>query len=443
MAEHRITTFAQLQKAFDEVYLLEDRNVLKLVIATIIANQMALRPVWLMLVTPPSGGKTAIIDALKFAKGLNAKPLCVPISDLTINTFASGQKKVGEETSLLHKMSFGSIMTFKDFTSMISKNKEAQTEILGQLREIYDCAYVKRTGNSSDVEWVGKVGAIAGCTEAIYENLESLSVMGDRFIMYNIAQPDRMEVAERALLNDENNMLGKETELAEMTADYIHHVLSSMEKVITPLDLETKKKLITLANFSTIIRSGVVMDDRKGIVKFAPRPEMPMRMASQLFGIAMGYIAIRKVDEVEIEEGHSLSPEDMQSLVKIAFSSIPIKRVKALMALSKYRKGVGTAALATTLNYQSNVVGQWLAQLNALQICKREKRGGPKGDMWYIREEYRDFVTQFEDIEVLDEELDAEDDQILDEYDKQKYEKEQREIDESFNEEDIFNFDRQ
>ncbi len=77
---------------------------------------------------------------------------------------------------------------------MISKNDDAQKAIMSQLREIYDKKYVKRTGTGKDIVWQGKLGAIAGCTEVIYESNEQFAVMGDRFIMYKMEQPERMDV---------------------------------------------------------------------------------------------------------------------------------------------------------------------------------------------------------------------------------------------------------
>ena len=152
-----IKHFSDLQKEFEKTFLFKDTGVLRLMCATVIANQMDLDPVWLFLVASSSGGKSELISSLNDIE-VEGHNLIFPISDLTSNTFASGQKRTGKETSLLFKMPSGSIMTFKDFTSILSKNREARAEIVGQLREIYDKEYTKRTGTGDDIVWRGKLG---------------------------------------------------------------------------------------------------------------------------------------------------------------------------------------------------------------------------------------------------------------------------------------------
>ena len=160
-----VRSVEELQKYWDEAFLIADRGVLWVFLATIIGNQLDMDPIWLHLIAPPSSGKTEFIDSVRFVKK-NGKDLVFPISDLTVNTFASGQK--GKDTSLLNEVRRGSMVVFKDFTSMISKEPVAQKAIMGQLREIYDKTYVKRTGNGKKVIWEGKIGINTGCTQVIY-----------------------------------------------------------------------------------------------------------------------------------------------------------------------------------------------------------------------------------------------------------------------------------
>jgi len=132
-------------------------------------------------------------------------------------------------------------MAFKDFTSILSKNPEARTEIMAQLREIYDGEYTKRTGTGDDIVWHGKVGAIAGSTEAVYKHLEDLSAMGDRFIMYNIEQPDRLQVARRALENA-RDIHEKRDAVKSATKSYIEHVLERVDNNTDEISISDEKK---------------------------------------------------------------------------------------------------------------------------------------------------------------------------------------------------------
>ena len=97
--QKEITRFVELQDEFNKMLLLADDGVLKLLIATVVANQMDGDPVWMFLVASSSGGKSELITTLNTIQ-IGEHNLIFPISDLTTNTFASGQKKTGKEKPL-------------------------------------------------------------------------------------------------------------------------------------------------------------------------------------------------------------------------------------------------------------------------------------------------------------------------------------------------------
>lgn len=410
-----IKRFTDLQKVFDDHMLWEDRGALRLAIATVIGNQMDMDPVWLMLVAPPSGGKTEIISSLDEIR-IGGNKTIMPISDMTKNAFVSGMKKTGKETSLLHSMPFGGIFTFKDFTSLLSKNKDDQMEIFGQLREIYDGSYDKHVGTGDNLAWKGKVGALAGSTEVIYEHLEVATAMGARFIMYTINQPDRQQVLRLTLKNKKDKLNKPEIRAYRQACvkSYVEHIVDNMEEDDVELSEETEENIISVADFCTRVRSGVIMDERRGHIKFVPSKEMPMRMTEQLLALASAFIMMdqseRSLGQLERAKIGLLSDSDTELLYKIAFDSIPIKRRIALKYLAEYAQGVTTAGLATAIGYQTAVVAQWLAQLNSLGVCDRIKTNDARGDRWMLRDQYRAIMVKFENIKVIEEELIAEGD---------------------------------
>lgn len=395
MKPEDIKTIEQLEEEVDKVFLLADRGLVRMVCATVIANRMALDPVWLLLVAPPSGGKTEMIAAIAGLEFVHQ------ISDLTVNTFASGQKKTGKETSLLLKINNG-IMAFKDFTSVLSKNKDAKKEIMGQLREIFDGEYVKRTGTGDDIVWRGKAGAIAGCTEIIYRHLEEMSAMGDRFIMYNIKQPPRLEVARR-MMDNAHDILDKRNHLKECFKHYINYVIDNLNQEDINLAERTKEELLQVADFATRVRSAVLTDFKTGQVDFVPTAEMPMRVTSQLYTLASAFIAMDKAAPLNKNApAHSgeLTEKERKLLYKTAIDSIPKTRRDVIYPLAEYRDGVSTAGLAVRLNLPTSSVGKYLAQLNALGVCTRKKKGGTQGDVWRIHEEYRKILVDLDGVEV-------------------------------------------
>lgn len=413
--ELEIKTIDELQAVFDSHLLLEDRHIVKLICASILSNQFRGDPTWLFIVASSSGGKSEIIQAFDSLRDEGGNQLVFPISDMTANAFASGQKKIGKETSLLHKMPPGGILSYKDFTSMVSKQREARAELFKQLREIYDGQYNKKTGTGDNIEWKGKIGAIAGATEVIYEYQQDFSTMGDRFVMYSMVLPDRRKVLD-FIMDDSRVNADRQAmrqELQDATNSYMEMMLQEMQEEDVNIHPDLKEDLKDVADFCTQVRSGVVVDERRpNIVNFAPSAEMPMRMMNQLTNICRSFIIMRKTEaritgkQYEQKDGYDIITDDEAKLIyKIAFDSIPIKRRMALKALTKYGLGATTKGLATSINYQTPVVNAWLSQLNAMKICKREQKGGNQGDKWTLYSRYRDIMVKFEHIEVIDEEL--------------------------------------
>lgn len=419
-------TFKEIQATFEKFLLLEDKEFIRLTYATIIGNQMpSQRPIWLMLVAPSSSGKTTALNAFNGLKLKNpvSGEIIEPthnISDLTENSFASGMNRGDKQTSLLHKMPYGGVMVFKDFTSMISKNEQARMTIMGQLREIYDGAYTKRTGNGEDVLWNGKIGAIAGVTEAIFQHMESMSAMGDRFVLYQVKQPDRVQVTKYKISQINTGVTEYSTMpiLKEMTEKYLQRAFDAMassEDLKLNLNEKQINEIVAVADFCTMVRSGMIMDNYRGRILFVPTPEMPMRMFEQMYAIAVSFMFMRKLDEPDC--GEEIPEADLKVIYKIAFDSIPVVRRIALQYLTLYDGGVTTAALARKINYESEVVAGWLAQLNSLGVVKRVKQSSG-GNAWTLEEKFRTVMEKLNHIKALGQSLEDEGEIASDDVDR-------------------------
>lgn len=386
--------FQDIQEVFESFLLLEDKDLIWLTLASVIGNQMMnRRPIWLMLVAPPSSGKTTALNALIGLKVYNAMGEAVEpihsISDLTENSFASGAQRSDGETSLLMKIPKGGMMVFKDFTSILSKNADAKRIIMGQLREIYDGTYVKRTGTGKDIIWNGKIGALAGVTESVYQHLESLSVMGDRFMLYQVPQPNRKEML-RFKLRQEREGKTEDVQMPiakDLVHKYMQRAYANLSSIPINLTPEMEDEIISVADFCTMVRSGIITNDYSGEIVFVPQPEMPARMFEQMLALGSTFAYMRKLDNPELTNEEALTKNDIKIMYKIAFDSIPVTRRIALNYLVKFTSGVATTALATKINYPSKVVQMWLEQLNALGVVRRvrSQRGT---NVWMLREEY-------------------------------------------------------
>lgn len=402
-----VRTVGQLQQLWDEVFLIKDRGALWVFLAAVIGNQLDQDPIWLHLIAPPSSGKTEFIDSLKYVKRYN-KDLVFPISDLTVNTFASGSNRGGKDTSLLNEVKRGSIIAFKDFTSMISKEPIAQKAIMGQLREIYDRTYVKRTGNGKNIKWEGKVGIVTGCTQVIYNQSEEFAAMGDRFMMYQIEQPDQIEAMKMVYRNTKDNTFDQKREGLKLAMkSYLEYCFEHLESVELDIPDKTVQDIIKVVNFTTQVSSGLIIDPRKdNRIEFVPQKTMPMRMFKQVLGVARAFLFMNKIEAMAklSKPNGDLTPEQIKYLYKLCFDSIPIRRRMALQVITGHFGGATTAGLATKLGYQTPVIAGWLAQLNGLGIVRREKEG--LVDKWFLKPEFQDIMVEFEGITPVEGALD-------------------------------------
>lgn len=386
-----ITTIEQLEAEVDKVLYLEDRGVVRVLCAAVIANRLPLDPVWLFLVSGSSTGKSELIN---FFGGL---PFIYPISDITPNTFLSGKAKgEGDEPSLLYLMKNG-IMSFKDFTTILSKKREAKGEILAQLREIFDGEYIKRTGTGKDLTWRGKVGAIAGATDAIYRHLDEFSAMGNRFVMYNMQQLDRegRHKASERVFDNMPHMTEYRSHLRKCFKEYVEHVISKASGKPAPMTKEFRREAIDIADFATMARTAVYTDYRTGRIEGAADPEGPMRVVAQQHGFMSAFVAMQG----------ELTDFDHRIIYKVAWDSIPNVRRTALLLLAQYKDGTTTKAYGQHIGIPSDSAKKFLEQLAVLKLIDRKKGRPTLGDLWQIKEEYRDIINKLHGVEVKEGEL--------------------------------------
>ena len=394
--------FRKLQNLFESVYLIKDPYILKLCMASLVSQDQPCDPIWIIIVGASSSGKSEIINAFSSCKGV------IQISTLSTNTFASGMKIAGVETSLLNRIGADTekigngVITFKDLTSLLSERPDDKAIIMGQLREIYDGHYVKQFGNGKEVNWNGKITVLAGATHVIYDIKQQYAAMGERFLMYNLIQPDGVEAADIGMTNQESGkMKDNRLMLAEAVARYKDEIFETPEE--TPyISPEFKKELILLSEMATRARSSVNRNWRspQQEIKSVHPPEMPIRFASTLQNLNRTLAVINWNETGKLVN----YPEDKKMSYKIALDSINLERRVAMQELSKYDI-IHTSGLAVKLNLPTSSVKNTLEDLTALKIADRVKGSGPRGDKWTIKTKYKEIMQKFENIKELGGEL--------------------------------------
>lgn len=378
----------KIESLFRKTYLIEDVGVIKLLCAAVIANRMPADPFWMFIAGPSGAGKTELITSLNKVVDIKA------LSTVTSKTFISGKKaKDGGESSLLHQIRNG-ILTFKDWTTMLSLPHEERQAIMSQFREIYDGTLTRSYGTGETIQWNGKLGLIAGVTSVIHMARELYAAMGERFVIYSMILPDRIEIARRSM----GNIMTIKDQRAEIQ-DAMHYYLDTIigyPTTIPKIDERMKEELLFLAEFSTRARSPVEREWKspQKDITFVHPPEVPTRFSAQLMILASALQVLNEGPLLDI---------DRHIIFKIALDSISDTRRLAIRNLTKYEE-VESSGLAARLNYPTNTTRRWLEDLNALEVVERIKTKGT-ADRWRMVEKYRVLVAKYENLKTEGREL--------------------------------------
>lgn len=377
-------TFAELETVVSKWMLIEDRGVVKFLCASYLTNKLPTKAVWVFFIGPSGGGKTELLNCLTELEDIFS------ISSLTPNTFLSGMP--GSKSASLLPQLGGKIMVFKDWTTILSMQKEARAEIMAQLREIWDGRMSKSFGTGKTVVWEGKVGLIAGSTQVVDLAQQQATTLGERFIHYRIIMPDRKEVARRALKNDQSQeQMGRELRAAFYA--YLTHI--DVEAEIPVNDPVYQEELIRLTDFITRARSGVIRDyGMKKEVVFVPTPEMPTRVTQQLDTLSRAMMYMNRGPLLEA---------DKLIIYKAALDSIPMMNKIALLQVAR-KQNQTTAEISTSVNYPTSTMHTYLENMAMLGVVVRHRGAdtaeGGNADRWSMCDDYVSIMQAYEGVPI-------------------------------------------
>jgi hypothetical protein len=198
---------AGLTKAFQARLHLPDLGALYATLGAVAGNWMRGDPVWLLLVGPPSSGKTELVGALGKLPHVHWAALFTEAA--LLSGTASKERAKDAKGGLLREIGSFGILLAKDFTSTLAQNRDTRAQALAALREVYDGHWSRPVGTEGGkvLHWSGKVGLVAGVTPAIDAHHAVLSELGDRFVFYRLPPTDAARQGEAALdLDDDGQM---------------------------------------------------------------------------------------------------------------------------------------------------------------------------------------------------------------------------------------------
>jgi len=337
-SEYKPVTLEECKKVVYSWLSIEDKEVLDTVFAFTLSEKLGGDPLWLFLVAPPGGCKTELLRAINGGDFFH-------LSDLTSKTFVSGlmvgqgeeREKIDDLLPQLNKK----ILLFKDFTTILEKQKDERREIIAQLREIYDGFYSKKFGTLDfKVEYESRFGFIAGVTPIIDKHWKVMQQLGERFLKYRWEE-DSDRVTRQAEKDE-----GRETPMRKEIKDAVMGFLTNLK--ITELDCpdEFIEPIISAAKFLAVCRTPVTIHSGQSdfYYDFIPTPEKPTRLVKQLKKLSKALACVRGHKVVEYS--------DVKSAIKVALSTAPQDRLKILQAIQKLENNTLDGCTITQIKHE-------------------------------------------------------------------------------------------
>lgn len=265
-----------------------DLQALDAVLAAAAGDQLAGDPVWLLLLSGSGNAKTETVAALSGAGATTVSTITSPGALLS----ATAKKEVTKDATggLLRQVGDRGILVIKDFTSILSANRDLRTENLAALREIYDGRWVRLVGTDGGraLEWNGRLIVVGAVTTAWDTAHSVIAAMGDRFVIVRVDSTKGREAAGRQAIGN----TGHEVEMRADLSRAVARVLGNLhiDAALELTDDETDR-LLAAADLVTLARTAVERDYQGNVID-AHAPEMPTRFAKQLGQVLRGGLAI-------------------------------------------------------------------------------------------------------------------------------------------------------
>jgi DNA-binding transcriptional ArsR family regulator len=280
----------KLKQRFQEWLHIDDSQLLYTIAATKISHKIQGDPIWIMVVGPPSGGKTEYLRAF-------FQPGDIKVDDLTPNTFVSGYKSSATETlPQFATMLKDKIWYIFDLSILMSKHAQERSLILSDMRAVYDGHIKKEKGNRVVCEANCEHNTLICCTTPAIDNtiLED-QLLGTRFITYRIPKQNRHAIM---------SIIDKNQDKLEIMRESLNIAVREFEKSLdlkyynlTELD---NQNLQLMSNMTTLLRTSVSYD-KQGEASNLAYPEEPGRLYKQLKKLYCSYRMIGLTEEESLK----------------------------------------------------------------------------------------------------------------------------------------------
>jgi len=343
-----------------------DLTALHVVLATAAVQQLDGDPVWLMVVSGSGNAKTETVAALA---GAGAHVTSTITSEGALLS-ATSRKDVGKDATggLLRKIGPAGVLVVKDFTSILSMNRDARAAVLAALREVYDGRWERNVGTDGgrSLTWEGRLSFVGATTTAYDAAHAVIASMGDRFAVVRMDSTEHRLVAGRQALHNVGHEVAMRAELAAAAGA----VLAGLTPEAATLDDHDVEHLLGVADLVTLARTAVERDHRGQVVE-AHAPEMPTRYAKMLGQLVRGCLALG----TGRDEARAVA-------LRVARDSVPPLRWRVLVEVDR-APGSTCSEVTKALQVPRSTVDRVLQELHLLGLLHVED--GEAGSGWRYR----------------------------------------------------------
>lgn len=365
---------------------MDDPAVVLTVAAAVVANLADGDPVWLLIVGPPSGGKTEVLSAC------STLPYIIPAATVTEAALLSGTSKRDRAKDatggLLRQVGDFGILLAKDFTSVLAQNKDTAKQAMAALREVYDGSWDRPVGTDGGrvLHWAGKCGLIGGVTPTYDRYGAIVNSLGDRFLLLRLPDVKAEEQALSALDHDDREKQMR----AELTKAMTGLIASGDTAAVhAPLDAAERTWLVKMASFAARARTAVERDGYTGDLLVMPQAEGPARLVKAMRRMYGGLGAIGVDDAAK-----------WKVMRRIACDCAPAIRMPLIRALLANTDPQRTSDIAKQAGMVTKTAHRQLDDLALLGIAEHTKQTAADNspDMWsatdWLREHWPAEVGQ-------------------------------------------------
>ena len=250
-------------------------------------------------------------------------------------------------------------------------HRDARAAVLMALREIYDGSWTRRLGTDGgkELHWSGKIGFLAGVTEAIDQHHSVQAAFGERFLTFRMPDTDSEAQAAKAL-----KFIGQEATMRHQLAGYVQRLYANMPATIQPAPLpqSTQERLVSLATLITRARSAVDRDGYSREVIHIHQDEGPARLVKQLANLHHGLDYIGATHD-----------QKWRVITKTAFDSIPPLRAACLKVLA-FEESANTTDVGEAIQHPTTTTRRALEELAGHSVVTREAGGQGRADIWRL-----------------------------------------------------------